>query len=838
MRIILLQNNKLQKDLFILKSSEKMKYIIYFLISFIFFSSLTISAQNRHVRAGDAAFETQLYREAAEYYKKGYKKLKTREEKAAVAFKMAECYRLTNELRRAKAQYKRLLRYNMQKENPEIVLRLGQTHLMLEEFEEADQYFIQYDSLMGDDPQAKIAIESIKFARRSINNPKNYTIENIKKINSKFDDFSPAFQDNNYQSLYFTTTREEATGKNIDGWTGEDFSDIFYSKLDRKGDWSKPETIDEEEIINTEDNEGQAVFNSRFNRMYFTRCFTSEDKPGGCIILEAKRSGRSWDEPQLVDLGVDSTDVVGHPAISEDEKTIVFAANLERGAGGKDLYISTRESKGEAFGRPRNLGPLVNTRKDEMFPYFRNDTLLYFASNGHVRLGGLDIYQVIIKSDTVYSAPINMGYPINSPSDDFGIIFDPNQQEAGYFSSNRNGGRGGADIYSFILPPLEYTISGIVTDDYTYQVIPGMDVLLKGSDGSEKKTKTLDDGTFSFNNKQVFPDTEYELVFENEGYFRQVLTESTVGLDHSEDIEMEVKLQRIPDKPILLPEILFDLAKWDLKPQFEDSLQGLIETMDANPKIVVELGAHTDARGNDEANDILSQKRAESVVDYLIIRGIDPGRLFAKGYGESVPRTLQKEIKKNDFVFPKGTILTEAYIDSLPKNQQETAHSLNRRIEFRIVGKEYQERALAEQGDTSDIRIQMGDKKNRIFFSKPADQMYQTDCMINGYSNEVIYTPLTKLVTCSVEFALELLQKGIIKKEDFKGNPEDIISTGNIVHKSVFTLKDFRLGNKTIRNVDVYVWHGSLYPFLINEVTLKKFGQPNIDENLQTITFE
>lgn len=833
-----LQNNNLQKDLFILKSLEKMKYSIYILVIILLFSSGELTAQNRHIRAGDEAFETQLYRDAAERYKKGYKKLETTEEKAEVAFKMAECYRLTNELRRAKAQYKRLLRYDMHKTNPEIVLRLGQTHLMLEEFEEAEQYFAQYDTLMGEDPQAKIAIESIKFARRSYTNPKNYTLENIKKINTKFDDFSPAYQDNNYQSLYFTTSREEAAGKELDGWTGEDFSDIFYAKLDRKGEWSKPESIDENEIINTEDNEGQATFNSRFNRMYFTRCFTSEDKPGGCIILHAKRSGRNWEDPELLDLKADSSSVVGHPAISEDEKTIVFAADFERGAGGKDLYIATRESKLDAFGRPRNLGPLVNTRKDEMFPYFRNDTLLYFASNGHVRLGGLDIFQVVIKADTVYSEPVNMGYPINSPSDDFGIIFDPNQQEAGYLSSSRPGGRGGVDIYSFVLPPLEYTISGIVTDAYTFQVVSGLEVLLLGSDGSEKTTKTLEDGKFSFNNKQVFPDTEYELVFENEGYFRQVLKETTVGLDHSKDIEMEVKLQRIPDEPILLPEILFDLAKWDLKPQFEDSLQGLIETMDANPKIVVELGAHTDARGNDEANDILSQKRAESVVDYLILRGIDPGRLFAKGYGESVPRTLQNDVKKNGITFPEGVTLTEAYIDSIPRSQQETAHGLNRRIEFRIVGKDYQERALAEQGDTSDVKIQMGDKKNRIFFSMPADQMYDTDCMINGYSKEVIYTPLTKLVTCSVDFALELLQQGIIKKEDFKGNPDDIISTGNIVHKSVFTIKDFRLGNKTIRNVDVYVWHGSLYPFLINEVTLKKFGKPVIDENLQIITFE
>lgn len=815
---------------------NKIKYILIILIAILFQNQVV--SQNRHIKAGDEAFENQLYRDAAEKYKKGFKKLKSQEDKIDVSFKMAESYRLTNELRRAKAQYNRLIRYKAHMAKPEIVLRYGQVLLMLEEFKEADLQFQVYDSLVGDDPQAKIAVESIKFARRSLENPKNYTLENIKKINSKFDDFSPCYQDNNYQSIYFTSTREESFGKDIDGWTGEDFSDLYYAKIDRTGEWSKPELVDEDEIINTKGNEGQSTFNSRFNRMYFTRCFTSPDRPCGCLILESKRSGRTWEDPEVIDLGSDSSHVVGHPAISEDERTIIFAADFERGYGGKDLYIATRESKLDKFGRPVNLGPIINTKNDEMFPFLRNDTTLYFSSNGHVRLGGLDIYQIIIKGDTVFSQPVNMGFPINSPADDFGIIFDPNQQEAGYLSSSRPGGRGGADIYSFILPPLEYTITGIVTDDYTFQTVEGMDVLLLGSDGTEKKTKTLADGSFSFNNKQVFPDTDYEIVFEREKYFRLVLKESTVGLDHSKDIQMEVKLQRIEDKPILLPEILFDLAKWDLKPQFEDSLQGLIETMDANPHIVVELGAHTDARGNDEQNDILSQKRAESVVNYLILRGIDPARLFAKGYGEQVPRTLEKDISKNGITFPNGAQLTETYIDSLPSNQRETAHSLNRRIEFRIVGKDYQERALAEQGDTSDIRIQMGDKKNRIFFKVPADKMYETDCSINGYNNKVIYTPLTNLVTCSVDFALELLKEGIIKKEDFKGNADDLISTGNIVHKSVFTLKDFRLGNKTIRNVDVYVWHGSMFPFLINKVTLEKFGNPVIEEDRFIITFE
>ncbi len=807
------------------------------LIMFLGLSTFTVG-QNRHIKAGDEAFENQLYKTAAQKYKKGYKKLKKAEDKDTVTMKMAECYRLTNDLRKAKAQYNRLVRLGIYKNSPEILLRYGQVLLMLSEFKEAEIQFSLYDSLMNADPQAQVAVESLKFARRVIANPKNYTVENLKKINTKYDEFSPGFQDNNYQSLYFTSSREEAFGDDNDGWTGEKFSDIFYTKLERDGEWSKPESIDEDEVINTKANEGQTVFNSRFSRMYFTRCFNSPDRPCGCLILITKRSGREWDDPQVVELGSDSSHVVGHPAISEDERFIIFAADFDNGLGGKDLYIAERDSKRDGFKRPRNLGPKVNTIFDEMYPFLRNDTTLYFSSNGHIGMGGLDIFKVIMNSDTISATPENMGFPMNSPSDDFGIIFDPNQYESGFLSSNRANGKGGADLYSFVLPPLEFTISGIVTDDYTYQVVDGMDVLLKGSDGSEKKAKTQTDGTFNFNKNQVSSDMEYEVVFEREGYLRLVTKETTVGLDHSKDIQMEVKLQRLVEAPIVLPEILFDLAKWDLKPQFEDSIQGLIETMDANPNIVVELGAHTDARGKDEQNDILSQKRAESVVDYLILRGIDPGRLFAKGYGESTPRTINNEISKNGITFPAGLTLTEGYIDSLPKSQQETAHTLNRRIEFRILRKDFKQRALAERGDTSSIEIEMGDKKNLIFFSSPDKKMYKTDCSINGYSFDVIYTPLTNLVTCSVDFALELLKQGVIKKEDFKGNPDDIISTGNIVHKSVFTIKDFRLGNQTIRNLDVYVWHGSLHPFFINEVTLNKFGVPTINEEMKTITFE
>ena len=461
-----------------------------FLSLFLFFFVTFASAQNRNIKSADKAFSEERYVDAAQKYLKGFKKLKNNQlEKERVNIQLAKAYKFMNDLRRAQSYYLRLIRAKVQERYPEIQLEYARILMGLAEYEEAKKQFEDYQLLIPEDPQASIGLKSIEKIKEWTQNPINYSIENLRKINTRFSEFSPAYYDNNYQSIVFTTTREEAIGKAKDAWTGMDFSDLYFSRIDSKGDWTSPESIDDSETANTGANEGQATLNDRFSSMYFTRCFQSETRPSGCSILEVKKSGHLWSEPKIVFLGGDSSNAIGHPTLTSDECTIVFSSDFPNGIGGKDLYIAHRKSKNDKFMRPRNLGAIINTSGDELFPFLRNDTLLYFASNRQIGIGGLDIYRVTIKGDTAASEVENMGMPINSSSDDFGIVFHPNQFETGFFSSNRSGGRGQEDIYTFSLPPTEYVIRGTIIDEYSLQPIRDLEVLLK--DDSKKISNCL-----------------------------------------------------------------------------------------------------------------------------------------------------------------------------------------------------------------------------------------------------------------------------------------------------------------------------------------------------------
>jgi peptidoglycan-associated lipoprotein len=485
--------------------------------------------------------------------------------------------------------------------------------------------------------------------------------------------------------------------------------------------------------------------------------------------------------------------------------------------------------------RPRNLGKKINSSGDEMFPFLRNDTLLYFASNGHIGMGGLDLYRVTIKNDSAVSEVENMAYPINTSFDDFGIVFHPQLFESGFFSSNRAGGRGNEDIYSFSLPPIEFNLKGLVIDEYSLQPIKDLEVKLKDNLGNVNTAKSNSNGQFIFSSASLNKGKAYEILIEKENYFSQKLEVSTKGLEHSKTFELSVKLMRIPEKPILLPEILFDLAKWDLKPKYEDSLRGLIRTLDANQGLIIELAAHTDAQGNAEQNDILSQKRAESVVEYLILRGIDPARLVAKGYGERAPRTIEKTLHKNGLIIEEGTLLSENYIDNLPENQKQAAHELNRRIEFKVLARNYKTIDYREQETTKTVDIVEKGMENVIAVTLLSKDIWEMNGKINNFPDRLIYTPLTNLNTISVEFALKLLSDGIISKTDFEGNSESLIQVGNIAHKSIINIRELTIGNKKIENVKVWVWHNSVYPILLNTETLNRFGKPEFDTKTNKI---
>ncbi len=814
-------------------------------ISILLFMALlvpvSLQAQNRQLEAAEATFNTGKYTAAIDKYKKAYSKArKNRSEKAYISYKIAECYRYTNEIRRAEAQYKRSYRANYHKEEPILLLRFADALRFNEKYEEALEIYNEFLEIKIDDPRAMAGKKSCQLAQQWLENPSNHQINNEKLINSRDDDFAPAWADNAYNTIIFTSNRDGATGKATDEWTGKSFSDLFISKKDVKGKWSEPSLIDEADIINTDANDGTGTMNAQGNKFYFTRCAeSSEDGSGfkGCQIYVSKRTGKTYGQPEHVDLGGDSTDVNGHPALSEDELMIIFSSNRKGGKGGKDLWYATRETKTEEFGRPINLGMAINTEGDEYFPFLKNDSTLYFSSNGHPGMGGLDIF-VAEKIDEKFTNPQNIGSPMNTSADDFSIIFIPEKEE-GYFASNRKGGRGGDDIYYFIEPPLEFSLSGVVTDEQTLQFIEGAIVKITGSDGSSIQSRTDPKGYYNFGASQFKPETTYDIVVTKPNYFNTTTKETTAGVERSKDYIHDFIMQPIPEEPIALPDILYDLAKWDLKPQYQDSLQGLIQTLDANPTLIIELASHTDSRGTSESNDILSQRRAESVVNYLIDRGIDPDRLVAKGYGERSPIQLRKDVIRDGYTFIEGSILTESFIESLATDaEREAAHQMNRRTEFSVISKDFVPKSQITTGETTTIAIVENPEENNIPFIKDTRGMIQAEAIVNGITMSFIFDTRTTYVQISQEKALEMLKIGVIKKDDFEGNADELIGDGYIADKAKFNIKTIRLGNATIENVNATVNYRLTKPLILDKTTFSRFGQYRIDEAKSMIIFE
>lgn len=383
-----------------------------------------------------------------------------------------------------------------------------------------------------------------------------------------------------------------------------------------------------------------------------------------------------------------------------------------------------------------------------------------------------------------------------------------------------------------------FTVTGNIKDLNTLQYVEGANVRLStAEDGVVASTLSSESGNFLFTNNQVFLNKLYILTIDKDNYFTLTDTINTIGLEFSRDFTKDYDLSPIPDQPVVLPDILYDLAKWDLKPQFEDSLQSLIETLQINPTITIELGSHTDNRDSEERNDILSQKRAQSVVDYLILRGIDPLRLTAKGYGERVPRTLQKDYVIDGYTFKAGTVLTEEFINSLESNNlKEAAHQLNRRTEFRVLSKDYVPRTNISDNQTAHIRLRPED--NKIDFVQDTRGNFSFNAIVNAYTERITYDQSFDFGVSQIK-AMAMLKDGIITKNDFKGDDIDkIITAGAIKNLSVFVIKEMRIADKTLYNVEVTVYNNLLYDWVIGQKVLKKFGNFEFDINTMKLIFK
>lgn len=644
-----------------------------FLIAMLLFAT-AVNAQTNKFKRAEALYQAGGYNEAIDIYKDELDKIKDKQELAMCFFKIGNCYRHIGNSRQAEGFYQKAIARECQ--NPKVYLYYADMLRMGEKYDQAIEQYQKYKSLVPGDKLADVGIQSCDLAKQWTETPSGYEITNMRGLNTKFNEYSPVFASADYTTMLLTSSREGTAGNKKSAVTGEYFSDLFITERNAQGTWSKPQSVSDN--INTIHEEGSATLSADFNTMYFSRCMVSKRGKQGCQLYMAKRAEQGWLMPEAINVAHDSV-IVAHPSLSDDGLTLYFVSDMVGGHGGLDIWKLTRASASDNFGEPVNLGPSINTSANEMFPFAHPDGSLYFASNGHPGMGGLDLFKAM-PAGSEWSVE-NMRYPMNSPSDDFGIVFE-RDREAGYFSSRRAKGRGGDDIYMFYLPPLIFNMTGKITDDKTHQPIAGATVKLVGSDGVVLTTTTADDGTYKFN---LRPNADYVVIASKKGYLNNKGKNTTKGEGQSKDFGQNIALTSTA-KPITIPNIFYDYDRWELRPESQSALDMLVDILNDNPNITIELGAHTDSRGSEEYNYDLSQRRAQSVVNYLIQKGIVPERLRAKGYAQTQPKVVDAEMAARYPFLTVGTTLTPGFVESLGDEQhKEVVYQINRRTEFRVL---------------------------------------------------------------------------------------------------------------------------------------------------------
>jgi len=653
-------------------------YILLFLTALLLFSckSAKLSDAEEKQRIGE-------YFEAAAIYRKVYTKTspQKRDLRGYIAYRMAECNRLINNTPRATSAYMNALRYDYP--DSIVSLRLGQMYQKSGKYMDAIRHYKDFLLL---NPESQLALNGIKgseLAPQWKQNPSRYIVKRMEKFNSRRGEFCPMLYGEKYDQLYFTSSRtpkgaNKDKDETISAITGQRNNDFFLVKQDEQGNWLAPVELEDE--VNTEFDEGTPSFSKDGNTMYYTYCAQDPEGPRTSEIYVSTRSSAKWGKGTRASIVKDSVTALGHPAVSPDGKYLYYVSDAVGGFGGKDIFRS--RLVGNDFGPMENLGPDINTPGDEMFPYVRDSVTLYFASNGHPGMGGLDLFKATQDSTGKWHVE-NLKAPINSMGDDFGITFE-GDKEKGFFSSNRNDARGYDHLYSFELPVITIFIEGIVSD-VDENPIEDATVRIVGKDGLNEKVLAKKDGTYRV---ELERDIRYVMMASARGYLNQNFELKTGPEEKNETYIVDFYLSPI-SKPVVIENIFYDFDKATLRPESQKALDEMIKMLNDNPNVTIELGAHTDRKGSDQYNERLAQRRAQSVVDYLIAGGIEKERLEAKGYGESVPKVINKKMAKNYDFLNEGDVLTEEFILTLTPEQQEIADQINRRTEFKVLRTNY-----------------------------------------------------------------------------------------------------------------------------------------------------
>ena len=625
------------------------------------------------------------YYAASINYKKSYSRCtpKEKDKRAVRAFMMGECYRHIGYTQKAMAAYTNAIRYNIP--DSMAYLHLGRQQLKAGQYKQAAQNFNQYLEFDPGNELARSGLLSCELGPQWKAKPNQYKIKKEAVFNSRRSDYSPMLVGDDADQLVLSSTRKEAAGDDISGITGLKFGDLFFSRKNEQGKWQPVDVIEGE--VNTEYDEGASCLSPDGKTMYFTRCSSDPDYPRYAEIWQSQRSDASWSKPTKCVISRDTLTSFAHPAVSPDGQWLYFVSDAQGGEGGLDIWRTRILESG--FGGMENLGRPINTAGDEMFPSFRPNGDLYFSSDGHPGMGGLDIF--IAHEDSIRGTIVeNQQYPLNSSADDFGMTFE-GVHNRGYFSSSRNDGKGWEHIFSFECPEILQTVTGWVYEKDGYE-LPEALVYMVGNDGTNLKLSVKGDGSFT---QVLKPDVDYVLLGTCKGYLNVKNEIRVEDAEESHEYTLQFPLPPI-NVPVLIDNIFYEFDRADLTPESTEALDKLVEMMNENPNITIELSAHCDYRGNDDYNQRLSQRRAESVVRYLIQHGVARDRLTAVGYGESRPKIITKKLAETLLAGdPKVKVhetdtLTETYILAFKdEDAQEVLNALNRRTEFRVLRTTY-----------------------------------------------------------------------------------------------------------------------------------------------------
>ncbi|CAN5239707.1 OmpA family protein [soil metagenome] len=645
------------------------------------------------IKQGDQQFAAQEYYLALQSYQSALGKKISKEDKARDYFMQAECYRMISDWTAAKMNYDKAIRAKHTDDRAH--LYLAQCMQMNGDYAAAITEFGNYKTLVPSDPAADVGIEACTLAAKWMIEPGRWKVENEAQLNSKTNDFCPAFSNRKHNALIFSSKRAGQTGSKVDPISGGMYSDLFEATIDNKGKWSTPSAV-QGDVNMPFANDGASCITKNGSHIFYTQCGQQKKKLVTCKIFYAERQGNKWGTPILIDFGLDAATLDSfnfrHPAVSVNEDVMVFSSDMSGTTGGEhsDLWISTFDKKTKTWSKPVNMGREINTAAREGFPYISEDGTLYFSSDGHPGMGGLDIYRApkLPGNNWAWGKPENMKSPINSPADDFGIVFDGKQQK-GFLTSNRQGTKGADDIWRFhyevFYPPIEI----VVHDCENNSGIRNALVEITGNDGSKQRSFSDVNGHCEFKLKEnvnyiitILGDSAKSPLVNS--YFSLPENEkgklTTFDMKENTKFKMDFCLPPIKVKDMSFPAVLYDLDKATLRPESKDSLNFLYQILIDNPNLVIELDAHTDSRGSAEHNRDLAQRRAQSCVDYLVNeKGISKDRLVAKGFGEDHPLKLAN-----------GIVLTEKYINSMKTvAEREALHQLNRRTVFRVLRTDY-----------------------------------------------------------------------------------------------------------------------------------------------------